>query len=189
MRHPSTSNIPRYRVEWEGIIRSKENFDADRADNKHLRRSLKRTEEYLKRLKRIKFNQEVQLHHAEVLLPENPLRRAYHKIRENPKWYLCPGLTRDCISRGGCCARECRCCERRCVARGITGAWTPGIGHCTPVCSCCNESRGFSVDEEQRNRAAKGLIKRVSAFCPAYLQTLCDPYFAVENPPTYDQTR
>ncbi|KAL1969003.1 hypothetical protein VTN77DRAFT_837 [Rasamsonia byssochlamydoides] len=54
-----------------------------------------------------------------------------------------------CAKRGGCCGRECRCCEK---ALGSYASYpqpdaTPVIvyiyGHCTVNCGCCVRFRGF----------------------------------------------
>ena len=45
--------------------------------------------------------------------PIGPTRRAYYSFRRKPQWYLSSFLRRDCARRGGCCGRNCRCCEKK----------------------------------------------------------------------------
>ena len=72
---------------------------------------------------------------------DSPLRRAYRSHRSRPFWYLIPWLRADCAGRGGCCGRDCGCCERsRSTFRGMR------FGHCTVACGCCQRHRGFEVD-------------------------------------------
>ena len=56
---------------------------------------------------------EIATHRFENLSPPEPLKMILSKIREDPTRYLRDSLVKDCISRGGCCGRDCRCCENR----------------------------------------------------------------------------
>lgn len=61
---------------------------------------------------------------------------------------VCDELVQDCISRGGCCGRQCKCCDIRHLPV-TTGQWRPGTGHCTVECKCCEEYRGFPYTEAE----------------------------------------
>lgn len=77
----------------------------------------------------------------EALLPVSPLRKAYHLWRSDPTWYLHPHLVADCVGNGGCCGRDCGCCE----ARLHIADKRRGAGHFTAECGCCAKSRGFDL--------------------------------------------
>jgi hypothetical protein len=63
-----------------------------------------------------------------------PIARALYECRKKQGWHMHPWLVQQCKLAGGCCQRECRCCEKRRGA-GIS-FW---VGHCTPACHCCME--------------------------------------------------
>lgn len=84
---------------------------------------------------------ERQLYTHEALLPEGFFLRGYNLWRSNPRWYLHPDLVNDCAGSGGCCGRDCGCCEKRGQALGRQR----GVGHCTAECGCCATSRGFDI--------------------------------------------
>lgn len=69
---------------------------------------------------------------ADVCGPTAALKRAFKAWREDPDWYLCEWLRQDCAGRGGCCGRDCGCCEKaRDTHRGQNRE------HCTGACGCC----------------------------------------------------
>lgn len=68
-------------------------------------------------------------------VPTGALERAFKSCRENPDWYLCTWLRQDCAGRGGCCGRDCGCCEK-----------DESRGHCTSVCGSCIRTNGRSDD-------------------------------------------
>lgn len=88
---------------------------------------------------------ERQLYAHEALLPEGLFLRGYNLWRSNPRWYLHPELVNDCAGSGGCCGRDCGCCEKR----GQTLGRHRGVGHCTVECGCCAISRGFDIRNPQ----------------------------------------
>ena len=45
-------------------------------------------------------------------VPPEILSKAFKLCRTDPNWYLCLWLRQDCARRGGCCGRDCRCCEK-----------------------------------------------------------------------------
>lgn len=86
-----------------------------------------------------------QLDALEYLLPFGPL---YETWRSNPKWYLYPHLVADCADKGGCCSRQCGCCQRCESGPGRRR----GMGHCTIDCICCSEARGFDLKDSDRKK-------------------------------------
>ena len=74
---------------------------------------------------------------ADVGGPTAALKRAFKAWRQDPDWYLCEWLRQDCAGRGGCCGRDCGCCEKaRDTHRG------QNRGHCTGACGCCIRTCG-----------------------------------------------
>lgn len=86
---------------------------------------------------------EREIYTKEALLPVGPLRKAYLLWRSNPTWYLHPRLIDRCAGYGGCCSRDCGCCERRLHVADRRRA----AGHCTANCGCCAEARGFELQD------------------------------------------
>jgi hypothetical protein len=72
------------------------------------------------------------------------------KLSQSPDgpWYM---ERIRCKIRGGCCERECGCCEkpRRTMAGKTTKCWNIFYGsfdflsHCSEECGCCRRERGF----------------------------------------------
>lgn len=86
---------------------------------------------------------EREIYAKEASLPVRPLRKAYRSWRSNPAWYLHPYLVDRCVGFGGCCSRDCGCCERRLDIADRRRA----VGHCTANCGCCAKSRGFDLED------------------------------------------
>ncbi|KAH8431733.1 uncharacterized protein LDX57_009388 [Aspergillus melleus] len=83
------------------------------------------------------------LQNSQATCPYEPLDSAYTCFREKPQWWLLPSLRADCAKRGGCCSRDCGCCERARHAK------RPDIvGHCSPSCGCCLRARGFELSPD-----------------------------------------
>lgn len=72
-------------------------------------------------------------------VPPGILSKAFKFCRTDPNWYLCLWLRQDCARRGGCCGRDCGCCEK---VRTTKRRWNQG--HCTSVCGCCVRTHGRS---------------------------------------------
>lgn len=68
------------------------------------------------------------------------VKRAFVALREDPDWYLSDWLRKDCAKKGGCCGRDCGCCERQRSSRDLSR------GHCTAGCDCCIAHRGSRGD-------------------------------------------
>lgn len=77
-------------------------------------------------------------------IPVGSLSRAFKAHRSNPDWYLCEWLRQDCAGRGGCCGRDCGCCEK---PRPTHRDWNQG--HCTSACGCCVRTRPNHKKNEQ----------------------------------------
>lgn len=71
--------------------------------------------------------------------PAGPIKSGYLWIRRQSYWHLkSDWLRQDCVNRGGCCGRSCRCCEIPPDPRRRKG-W----GHCTANCACCRDVSGY----------------------------------------------
>lgn len=81
-----------------------------------------------------------------ALCPENPFTRGFQAWRSQPQWHLSPDLRRDCARSGGCCRRDCKCCEK---PRNTTREKAQH-GHCTEECGCCRRARGRNLDLRDR---------------------------------------
>ncbi|OJJ77686.1 hypothetical protein ASPBRDRAFT_50535 [Aspergillus brasiliensis CBS 101740] len=86
-------------------------------------------------------------------VPSSPWRRALLTRLVHPEWYLVSYLRLDCTMRGGCCGRDCGCCERpRSTHR------PDSLGHCTGECGCCTRARGFKLSSEGHRLAKAGWL-------------------------------
>lgn len=75
-------------------------------------------------------------------IPGGTFKRAFQQCRKDPNWYLNQSLREDCSKRGGCCGRDCGCCEKE---RGNSQRrWKQG--HCTNACSCCVRTQKSEKD-------------------------------------------
>ena len=72
-------------------------------------------------------------------MPPGILQRAFKSCRSDPEWFLCPWIREDCARRGGCCGRDCGCCE---MGPSTHRQWSRG--HCTRACGCCIRTQGRS---------------------------------------------
>lgn len=86
-------------------------------------------------------------HTLEASCPSKPARRAYLSVRSKPSWHTFNDwLRRDCANRGGCCGRDCRCCEKPPASNRMMG-W----GHCTSQRRSCYKERGFAMHTADRD--------------------------------------
>lgn len=108
-------------------------------DKEQLSKWLKELEEIPKKY----WILELDLYQQESGIPRGSLVRAYKLWRSYPKWYLHPDLVNDCAGKGGCCGRDCGCCERR--GQTMPRDRRRSLGHCTFNCGCCARNRGFDV--------------------------------------------
>lgn len=107
--------------------------------------------EELESLQRKRSQQEREPYEAESMIPERPLKRIYDKLRQNPNWYMRKELVQDCIARGGCCSRSCKCCSQR----PSHSKMRRGTGHCTVECLCCLAHRGFEIPADEKKEAER----------------------------------
>ena len=82
------------------------------------------------------------LERKESDIPAGILSKAFKSCRTDPDWYLCQWLREGCAKRGGCCGRDCGCCEK---ARTTERQWNRG--HCTMLCGCCIRKQRRSYED------------------------------------------
>jgi len=114
------------------------------------------------------------LYYGEWRLPST-LKKAYDEIRQDPAWYLQKELIKDCIAKGGCCSRGCRCCENR----HLNSERRNGIGHCTEQCGCCGSHRGSELTLEEVTDIADCFCEALYSSSPEYLLMMSEAYFLV----------
>lgn len=91
----------------------------------------------------------------------------YHKLRENPKWYLRKELVKDCIQRLGCCEK-----------RHSKFKTVKGIGHCTVDCGCCTRNRGYEFTGEGKKKMAEKTESSLRNENPFFLLTMIEAFFS-----------
>lgn len=110
-------------------------------DDEKVSSRLKEYEEELQSLKKQIMDHSRQFWRLEAGAP-TAVQKSFRTCRSNPNWYLGAWLRQDCARRGGCCGRDCGCCEK---ARGQTHQrWNHG--HCTTACGCCIRTHGIPAD-------------------------------------------
>lgn len=135
---------------------------------------LDQLEEEWKKLKKTLSYQVRDLYEKECMLRTGSLRKGYISVKSNPAWYLRKELVEDCISKGGCCSRDCGCCERRQTSTKRGG----GIGHCTVECMCCIHDRGSEFTEEEKRNFDDRFAKMLRSDNPAFLLRMANAYFS-----------
>lgn len=119
------------------------------------------------------------LYRCESMLPLRSLRQVYDKLRKNPKWFLRKDLVDDCIRKGGCCTRGCRCCEKRHMGNETR----KGIGHCTVECGCCVINRRCEFTQEEKKELADKTVAMLKNLQnPSYLSTMLEAFFSELKP-------
>ncbi|KAE8323787.1 hypothetical protein BDV39DRAFT_217498 [Aspergillus sergii] len=73
--------------------------------------------------------------------PEGPFKRAVCARRQKNNSYLAKVLQTACAAVGGCCGRGCGCCTRPRNSKRPNH-----FAHCTSMCKCCEDARGFKID-------------------------------------------
>ncbi|KAJ6184028.1 hypothetical protein N7519_005329 [Penicillium mononematosum] len=134
----------RYTVQWEETLKQKCQALNKKKRSQEEEKELKYCLSDLKFCSEAYWKQQRGIYEKEASLPAGPFRRAYDTYRSNPKWYLHPDLRNDCAGRGGCCGRQCGCCEKR----EPTPGRPRGVGHCTVQCGCCIDARGFEIQSQ-----------------------------------------
>ena len=100
-------------------------------------------EQELKRLDSEYWEHKYHLRGLEAFSPTFLFGRALQAHRKDPNWYLSDWLRLDCAGRGGCCGRDCGCCEK---PRGTHRNCDWDRGHCTGACGCCIRTKGSSKE-------------------------------------------
>ncbi|KAJ5195027.1 uncharacterized protein N7498_008465 [Penicillium cinerascens] len=132
----------------------------------------------LMKLRRIINIYELALYEQQATLPED-LRPTYEFLTRNPVWYLRKELIDDCIAKGGCCSRECRCCENRHLHRKSR----KGTGHCTAECRCCEDHRGFEYTEKEKSNITDQLRRMLNHRGPGFVLRMAEAYFSAPDIP------
>lgn len=128
--------------------------------------------------------------------PSEMLIRGLNLWRSHPQWYLHKTLLKDCADKGGCCGRDCGCCQ----GRKLGPARQFGAGHCTTECWCCQKARGFALTDKAKqamknlyplnpisNRSYYRKIMLVSIYGLADGYTE-NPFDLIDGPPDYEQS-
>ena len=118
------------------------------------------------------------LYEREATLPEN-IRPTYEFLTKNPVWYLRKELIDDCIARGGCCSRECGCCENRHLHR----KWRKGTGHCKAECKCCEDHRGFEYTKKEKAEITDQLRRMLNFRGTSFILRMAEAYFSAPDIP------
>lgn len=135
---------------------------------------LAQLDHHLKEAQKVCRQQEQNLYERETMLCPM-MRKLYDSLREGPAWYLRRELVKDCIARGGCCSRQCKCCAQRhlILERGKS------IGHCTDRRACCISFRGCELTESEIGLVNKSFKKRLEdRDNPAFLWLMLMAFFA-----------
>ncbi|OOF98712.1 hypothetical protein ASPCADRAFT_403058 [Aspergillus carbonarius ITEM 5010] len=83
-------------------------------------------------------------YHCIDAIPDGVTKRLLCAHERKKDWYLSEWLRAQCAGSGGCCGRQCGCCER---ARSQKRP--DHRSHCTSMCLCCEEARGFSINVDK----------------------------------------
>ncbi|KAJ5678712.1 hypothetical protein N7462_006956 [Penicillium macrosclerotiorum] len=95
-------------------------------------------EDELKSLNERYWDHRMQYFMLKLKFLDQPHCRAFQTLCKDPDWYMNTWLKKDCVARGGCCARSCGCCEK---LRDTTR--DENRGHCTTACGCCLQAHNF----------------------------------------------
>ena len=123
---------------------------------------------------------EYALYRAEYALDMDS-KNAYDSLRRDAKWFMREEMVQECSDRGGCCSRECGCCEQRYLSERKKGR-----GHCTIECGCCISFQGFELPKEEKEERSKDLKTRLEGWSPAYVLHLTNCYFCPLSKPCAD---
>lgn len=95
--------------------------------------------------------------------PNSPIVSELLLCVENGRWWDMRQMS--CILSGGCCARDCGCCER--PRQPKTDQNRPAVmdrSHCTIACGCCIRYRGFGSLSKEYLKLARVTIRRFWEF-------------------------
>lgn len=133
----------------------------------------KQAREILRRYSEAEYN----LYGAELRLPIGTVHKEYHSLRQSSTWYLRQELVDDCAKRGGCCSRNCGCCQ----TRHEQAVRNKGLGHCTPSCGCCASERGFEYSAKETQSFVNDLKARLYSDSPAYAVQMAEAFFLLPS--------
>ena len=135
---------------------------------------LKELEKQLQELKKTRSRKVRVLYEWECMLRMGSLIKGYISVKSNPAWYLREELVEDCVSRGGCCSRDCGCCERR----RLSAKNGTGIGHCTVEYMCCIHDRGSEFTAKEKKDVNYRLATMLRLNNPRFLLRIANAYFS-----------
>ncbi|KAJ5928423.1 hypothetical protein N7466_007379 [Penicillium verhagenii] len=115
------------------------------------------------------------LYEAEWAFPHS-IRTRYRSVTKDPSWYLRSELVNYCVKKGGCCSRECGCCEKR----QFSSERNFGVGHCTSYCACCDVARGGEITDECRKSMEESFTRMLKSDEPGFLGLMLLAYFTVQ---------
>ena len=125
----------------------------------------------LQRLNTCYWNNKKTIWKLEGNVPTGVVTRAFRACRADPNWYLSAWLRRDCAGRGGCCGRECGCCEKVGAHRGQHSR-----GHCTSACGCCIRTQGRLTSEYDRPSDMDDFPFDIDSYEEAYSKRIFQAY-------------
>ncbi|OJI82736.1 hypothetical protein ASPTUDRAFT_931128 [Aspergillus tubingensis CBS 134.48] len=108
-------------------------------------------------------------------VPNSPCGRALSTRWKHPEGRMTLNLRRDCAGRGGCCGRDCGCCER---PRSKDRPYA--LGHCTAQCGCCIRARGFELITPEDQGLARAGFDRNNSSDPYAIGRVWDYIFGCE---------
>ncbi|CAG8022709.1 unnamed protein product [Penicillium salamii] len=126
---------------------------------------------------------EYKLYVAEGKLPVGAIRISYDSLRQKRAWYLRQELVIDCARRGGCCSRNCGCCQTRHELAGRS----KGLGHCTPSCGCCTNERGFEYSAAEIKSFVDDFRDQLYDDNPAYISHMAEVFFLLPSVDTEEK--
>lgn len=108
----------------------------------------------LKQLSRDYLQHQQRILDLENSKPPGRLVRDYFTIRHRRPGTLWKAERIQCRLRGGCCARECGCCEQWSAIRDPSGK--SRHMHCIGDCSCCERHRALNAPGRNSNLQSPG---------------------------------
>lgn len=124
--------------------------------------------------KKIRSHQVRTLYEWECMIRVGSSRRGYISVKSNPALYLREELIEDCVSREGCCSRDCGCCERR----RLTAKNGKDIGHCTVECMCCIYDRESEFTVEEKKDLNDRFVNMLRSNNAAFFLRIANGYFS-----------
>ncbi|GAT20655.1 hypothetical protein RIB2604_00801260 [Aspergillus luchuensis] len=136
----------RFSIQHEVYLRAKHDMLYE-ASTKVPSTSVDEMQTYKKELRSLRetnCNLERETYRYIITLPDGPLGRMLYAHQQQKDWYLSNFLRQECARSGGCCGRECGCWEKP-----RTDKHPLHKSHCTSMCLCCEDARGYPVEVEK----------------------------------------